>query len=539
MSRRARAAAHRRWLVLIVAGMVVVSACSSSSSSSAASSVPQAGDTLRIAFGASMTTPDPAIFYENEGLNVIQALYEGLLRYAPNTPEAPTTDAVKIEPLLASEYTVSGDGLTYTFTLRDGVKFHDGTPMDSAAVKASFERFSGVGAGPSYMLADVDSYETPDARTFVIHLKSPVNPFPDFLASPYGPKVMSPTAIKAHEVDGDFAQEWIKTNSAGTGPYKIDSWSTSEYKLTASADYWGTKPSFKNVDIKIIPSFQTQQLQLQQGSLDILINGVLPRDLQQLQSKSLKTFVFDQPTLDTWWINTGAGPFADPKMREALAHAIDRQTIVTQVFADTATLAKTLAPGATLPGGTETYNPNYDPQIMKDLVAQLPADQRKVDIAYATQDPVNQQIADLVQVQLSQVGFDATARAVPVDELFTWPTKPELRADLMIQNSIGDGASPYTWYSLFYAKNGGLNWLGADVCGEADKITDEAYRTADAAAAAQTYVKADQAYAECSAFLPIADTRGIMAYRPEITGLVHPYASQTSLLLNEVRPVAP
>ena len=110
--------------------------------SPAASSAPATGDTLRIAFGASMTTPDPAIFYENEGLNVIQALYEGLLQYAPNTPDAPTTSTVKINPLLATDYTISSDGLKYTFHLRDGVKFHDGTTMDSAAVKASFDRFT-------------------------------------------------------------------------------------------------------------------------------------------------------------------------------------------------------------------------------------------------------------------------------------------------------------------------------------------------------------------------------------------------------------
>jgi peptide/nickel transport system substrate-binding protein len=531
---RVASAASRRFLTLALAGVLAVSACSP-----AASSAPQTGDTLRIAFGASMTTPDPAIFYENEGLNVIQALYEGLLQYAPNTPDNPTTSSVKIDPLLATDYAVTNAGLTYTFHLRDGVKFHDGTAMDSAAVKASFERFTNVGGGPSYMLADVASYDTPDSRTFVVNLKQPVNPFLDFLASPYGPKVMSPTAVSAHDVNGDLAQEWIKTNSAGTGPYTIASWSSSEYKLAAFASYWGDKPQFQNVNIKIISSFQTQQLQLQQGSLDILINGILPRDVQQLQSKGLKTFVFDLPTLDTWWINTGKEPFSDPKLRKALAQALDRATIVDQVFQGTATLAKTLAPRTTLPTGADTFNPEYNPQVLKDLVAQLPASQRSISIAYATQDPVNQQIADLVQVQLSQAGFDATARAVPVDELFTWPTKPELRSDLMIQNSIGDGASPYTWYSLFYAKSGGLNWLGADVCGEADQLSDQAYRTADPGAAAQAYVKADAAYAACGAFLPIADTKGIMAYRSNLTGLVHPYASQTSLLLGKVRSVAP
>lgn len=521
--------------MLLLVGVLALSACSAAT----APSVPQASDTLRLAFGASMTTPDPAIFYENEGLNVIQALYEGLLQYAPNTPDAPTTTVVKFNALLATDYTVSPDGLKYTFHLRGGVKFQDGTAMDSAAVQASFERFQNVGAGPSYMLADVSSYETPDSGTFVVNLKQPVNPFLDFLASPYGPKVLSPTAVKAHEVDGDLAQEWLKTNGAGTGAYSIAAWSSSEYKLAAFADYWGDKPQFKNVDIKIIPSFQTQQLQLQEGSLDILINGVLPQDIKALESKGLKTFVFDQPTLDTWWINTSAGPFQDPKLRQALAQAIDRQAIVNQVFQGTGTLAKTLTPVVTLPIGTDTFHPTYDPSVLKNLVGQLPADMRKVSIAYATQDPVNQQIADLVLVQLTEAGFDATARAVPVDELFTWPTKPELRSDLMIQNSIGDGASAYTWYSLFYAKGGGLNWLGADACDAGDKLTNDAYRAADQAAATASYILADQAYAQCGAFLPIADTKGIMAYRSNLTGLVHPFASQTSLLLNMVRSVAP
>jgi peptide/nickel transport system substrate-binding protein len=410
--------------------------------------------------------------------------------------------------------------------------------VDSKAVQASFERFSAVKGGPSYMLAQVASYETPDATTFIINLKSPVDPFLHFIASPYGPRLVSPAAVKANEKDGDLAQDWLKTHDGGTGPYQIVSWQTSEYKLAAYPGYWGEKPSFKNVDIKIIASFQTQQLQLQEGTLDILVNGVLPRDIGQLELKGLKTFVFDTPVLDLMWVNTDQGIFADPKVRQALPQALDRAAMVKTAFLDTATVAKTMAPKAMLPAGTATYEPAYDPQILRDLVSQLPASERKVSIIYATQDTVNQQMADLVQTSLADVGLDATAQGMPLTEIWTWMTNPENRADLLIQQSNGDGANPYTWYSLFYAKNGGLSFMTPTVCGAADQLVEEAFGTGDPAAATALYVKADEAYVACGAFVTFADTKGLTAYRADLTGLEHPYCSQTTVTLAKVRPVS-
>ena len=137
-----------------------------------------------------MQVPDPDIFYELEGNAVVTSVYEGLVRYKP--------DSNQFEGALATSWTVSPDGKTYTFTLRPNVKFHDGTAMDSAAVKASFERRTAVNSSPAYMLAAVASYGTPNPTTFIVNLKNPVSPFLDYLASPYGPKVDSPSILTAH-----------------------------------------------------------------------------------------------------------------------------------------------------------------------------------------------------------------------------------------------------------------------------------------------------------------------------------------------------
>ncbi len=187
---------------------------------------------------------DPDVFYQPEGLLIMTSAYQGLLimtsayqgllRYAP--------ESTKLEGLLATKWAVSPDGLTYTFTLRDGVKFSDGTPFDSAAAKASFQRRIDMAAGPYYMLADVKDMQTPDPLTFVVTLTKPVAPFLDYLASPYGPLMTSPTAVAEHAADGDHAAAWLASHTAGTVPYELtEAVPASHYTLSASKYYWGPR----------------------------------------------------------------------------------------------------------------------------------------------------------------------------------------------------------------------------------------------------------------------------------------------------------
>ena len=215
----------RRLIVGIAVGAIALAACGGSSSkssspsgdSSTPSTLPVGSRVLKMAFNANMQVPDPDIFYEVEGNEVTTSVYEGLARYKPDSPE--------IEPALAKSWTISPDGTTYTFKLRDGVKFHDGTPMNAASWQADFKRRTDVNNAPAYMLADVTSTEAPDPLTFVVHLKQPVSPFLDYMALPYGPKAVSPTALKAH-AGTDFAQNYLKDHDAGTGPYTITKFTT-------------------------------------------------------------------------------------------------------------------------------------------------------------------------------------------------------------------------------------------------------------------------------------------------------------------------
>lgn len=530
---------HVRTRSMSLVGLAVVLAVLTACTSSRAGSGASAGDgtTLRIAFSETMGAPDPATFYSNEGLNVMHALYEGLLQYAPNTVAKPETEVPSIEPLLATEYKVSADGLKYTFKLRTGVKFHDGTVMDSTAVKKSFERFHDVQGGPSYMLADVRSYETPDANTFVVNMKQPVEPFITYLASPYGPKVMSPKAISENTQGDDLAQGWLKTHDAGTGAYQIEAFGTAEYKLAAFSDYWGDRPQFTSVVIKIIPDFTTQQLQLKQGNLDLLISGVLPRDLPTLEGAGMKTWVFDNPVLDVLWLNPDRGAFANADVRKALAGSLDRDMMVKSVLGNTGSVAKTMVPRAELPPGTATFTPASDREALKRAVANLKPADRAVTLAYASQDAINKQMSDLITNVLTEAGMKVTQRGTPKTQMFAWATTPQDRPDLALLQGIGDSANPYTWYGLFYTVDAPLNFMASKVngCAAADAFAQQGLGAKSTDAAVDLYLKADAAYAACGTFLPIADTKGIMAYRSGLEGLEHPFASQTAVLLSKLR----
>lgn len=139
------------------------------------------------------------------------------------------------------------------------MKFHDCTAADAQAWVKSFERRAEVNQGPAYMVAGVVSTDAPDPTTFVVTLAEPNNAFMHYLACPWQPFAVSPSAVAAHSVGDDLGQEWLKTHDAGTGPYSIAEFVPgSHYTLKAFPDYWGGKPAFDTVRIEITPSISTR-----------------------------------------------------------------------------------------------------------------------------------------------------------------------------------------------------------------------------------------------------------------------------------------
>jgi peptide/nickel transport system substrate-binding protein len=489
--------------------------------------------TLEMAFNFDMQVPDPDIFYQADGLNVTQAAYEGLLRYKPNA-EPP-----EIEPHLAESYEVSDDGLTYTFQLREGVKFQDGTDFDAEAMVASFDRRTAVNAGPAFYTSFIESTETPDPLTLIVHLKEPVNVFLGLVASPYGFKAVSPTAVAEHEVDGDQAQAWMATNSAGTGPYSISSFQPGDYELTRFEDYWGTDPfvpaCYEKVHIRVIPDFTTQALELETGGLDLMIHGIARNDLPRFEDQGFEVFRTFGINFVVMHLNTAGGPFSDPAIRAAVPMAIDRAAIVEQVWGDGALVAGSIYPKGTLPDGVGTYDVTHDPSALQEAVDAGGWGDATIDFAYTTDDPVNEQVAGLIAAQLTAAGLNTTTRGVTQPETFEYPTKPGIRPDALVLPATPDAINAWVWADLFYKEGGGLAYFSTEVCGEADALTLEGLAIVDEDEANEVYAGSAQAYQDCGAFVPIADVAETIVGAPGMSGFEHESDSLWALRLASLR----
>jgi peptide/nickel transport system substrate-binding protein len=505
----------RRALVVLAAVAVLLAACGSSGPSSGASSAVSSSHTLKLAFGHDMQVPDPDIFYEIEGNAVVTSVYEGLVKYA--------NGSTKIVPALADSWTASPDGLTYTFKLHPNVTFHDGTAVDSAAAKFSFQRRAGVNSAPAYMVADVASMDTPDPLTFVVHLDKPVSAFLDYLAAPYSPKLVSPTAVQAHETGGnpgDWAQNWLKTNDAGTGPYAISQFVPgSHYVLTAYPGYWGTKPYYSTVTINIVPDASTQQVELQNGQLSMILHGLPVNAVQSFRSDSgfeVKDFPAELKAM--LYVNPNKGVFANPTIRTDLRSAINKKAIVSSVYGNTlATVSTQAYPINEFPAGQAADNPTYDPSKLSSAVHSSQGS-KTVDLVYSTDDPTNQRVAEFVQSELSAVGLSVTIRGVPLSQVFNYAsTPPDQVPDLLVWTVNPDDAHPDSWARIFSNTNGSLNELHGSVP-QADALMDAGLHSTDPATIQQSYAQAGTLIANSGEWISIADVKDTVVSHAGVSG---------------------
>jgi peptide/nickel transport system substrate-binding protein len=495
-------------LVLV---LLLAAACSSSKSSPAASKTP-GSTTLKLAYLDDMSVPDPDVFYDIEGNAVILSTYEGLLRYAPDT----TT----YEPVLASSWDVAPDGLSYTFHLRSGATFHDGTPVDSAAARASFQRRVDVASAPAYMLDAVDQMQTPDPTTFVVTLKHPVAPFLDYLASSWGPKLMSPKQLADHAGD-DHAQTWLKTHDIGSGPFTLAGFERGQrYTLQRFDRYWGTKPYFATVQIDIVPDMNTQRLRLEKGDLDVILHSFPVSEIGGLQkNSSLSVQTFTSFLQSYLYLNSNKPPFDKPAVRKAVAQALDLENITGQVYAAYGAKAGTMYPGTLLAAGQAPFSVSFDAAAAKDAVKA--AGNPKIDFAFtADESGLQRRLSEIVQQRLQDAGFQVSVRQVELPVVYDWATKPADGADLLLMTNTPDAAHPDTWARIVWGSKGGLNFLGYDNP-DVDQILDQAIVTTDKAQADTLYAQVGSKVADDVAFIPIANVKDVMILRSDLDGVAH------------------
>lgn len=543
-----------RSLAVVAAGSMVLAACGSSASSSSTSTTGSAsaktaaviGDpsshTLNLAFTADTQPPDPDVFYAGQGLAITNSVYQGLVQYQQvpvnytgSTNFQPATSRPKIVPDLATSWTVSSDGLTYTFNLRHGVTFHDGTPFTSAAVAASFARRTAVNQGPAYMVSDVASVDTSNPYVAVIHLKQPVSAFMDYLASAYGPKMESPTVLKDH-AGKDYAQSWLATHDAGTGPYYIASVTPGqEYVLKAYPQYWGPKPYYTTVNIRIIPDISTQELEFQQGKLTMLLHGLSTSAISSYRSNpSFK--VYAVPTLETpmLWVNPNSKLLSSQKVRQALAEAINRAQIVKFIYPGRATVAKQIYPVGMLPSGTAVDNPSYNPGALAKALGSQGSSSNLV-LGYDAPSPSDAQMANLIQTELAAAGLHVTVRSYTSTALYGYAGNPSGAPDLLAVTNWPDAAAPDTWARIVMTPGGGLNYLNCSVP-SGTALLNKGLHTTSQSQANLYDEQAGTKFAQSGCWDPIANRGDTIVAPSWLKGIVHQVPVPRTVILADLHP---
>jgi peptide/nickel transport system substrate-binding protein len=383
----------------------------------------------------------------------------------------------------------------------------------------SFNRRTAVNSSPAYMLADVDHYETPDPATFIVKLKDPVSAFMDYLAAPYGPKISSPAVLAAH-AGSDNAQSWLKTHDAGTGPFTISSFLPgTSYELTRFDGYWATKPYVQKIDISIVPDISTQRLELEGGQLDMILHGLSTQDVTALSANpKFEVHKFPANLKTLLFVNSNKGIFQDQALRTALRSAINKSIIVQNVYGTRATVSNQIYPTGELPTKLAADTPAFKPALLQNAVKKL--SNKKVDLAFDTQDATNRRVADFVQAELQSVGLNVTVRGIPIAQVFDLPNHPDQAPDLLIDATNPDASHPDTWARIYMNTKGALNYLLCSVPA-ADTQMDKGLHSTVASDIQAAYGQAGTLLAQSGCFDTIADVKETVVARKGYGNYVH------------------
>ncbi|MGI4896513.1 MAG: ABC transporter substrate-binding protein [Janthinobacterium lividum] len=453
--------------------------------------------------------PDPDIYYANNGLAIVLNTYEGLVQYADDT------DSVEIAPRLATSWDVNADNTVYTFHLKEGVTFHDGTPFTSAAVKVAFDRRIAVEGGAAYMVKGVQGVATPDDLTAVVTLDHPNSAFLDYLASPFGPKMESPTALEKN-AGSDNAQTYLQTHDIGTGPYQISesqpgtSWTLKRYDA-----YWGTKSPFTSVKLPIYTDVSALQLAFDQGDVSAIV-AALPSSSLKTYADSPKYASYMLPTLQSALVtlNPSKDLFSSQEARLAFLQSIDQKSLVDQVLGSRSEPATTLYAKGMIPGGKDEQKLTYDPSVF-EAYAKTVSSGTSMTIGYASGNTNAQQMANIQAAKMQALGIKATAVSYPTSQVFGWINDPTQGPDVFFDGNNGpDGGSPYMWGHVFWDASGGINYFGCEVK-EVNEKLDQAVATGDD----DLFTAAAEQYAETGCYYNLSYNKDWVLAQKWLTGV--------------------
>jgi len=268
---------------------------------------------------------DPANAYDFHTWEIFYNIYQGLLKYPPGE----TT----LVPGLAESYDISADGKEYTFKLRKGLKFTDGTPFDAEAVKWSIDRVIALEGDPSWLVTDfVDHVDVVEKYAVKFVLKNPVAYFPSLVAScPYYP--VNPNIYPQDKIVRG-PSELKGGKLVGLGPYTAVSFKRDEeIVLDVNPNYYGEKPKNDRIVIRYFADATTMRLAVEKGEIDFAFKTLNPSDIADLEkSDKVRTVKAEGPYIRYICFLTDTPPWNDKVLRQAVAAAVNRPQLIQKVF---------------------------------------------------------------------------------------------------------------------------------------------------------------------------------------------------------------
>jgi peptide/nickel transport system substrate-binding protein len=475
-----------------------------------------------------MISLDPAEVFEFSAAEAQAQIYDRLVTY-------PVDDVSKLEGLIAESWTVSDDGLQVTFKIRPGIAFHSGNPLTAQDVAYSLQRVVKLDLSPGFILTQfgftpenmAETIKAADDSTLVLTLDKPYAPtFLLYCLTAGVGSVVDSKLAQEHEKDGDVGHEWLKTNSAGSGPFKLRAWKPNEsIAYDANPDYWRGAPRFKRIITRHIPEPATQRLLLEKGDVDIA-RKLSPEDIKAVTGME-GIEVVRAPKGAIWYmgLNQKNEHLAKPEVREALKWLVDYDALVGSILQGKAEVHQAFLPKGFL-GAVEDEPYRFDLARGKELLAKagLP-DGFKVTMSTRNNSPTKD-LAQAVQASWAQAGVDV--EIIPADDKQNLTVYRARQHDIYIGRWGPDYQDPHTNAETFAmnvdngddATSKTLAWRNAWEVPEMTQRTAAAVLERDAAKRAATYEEIQREHQRVSPFVIMAQEIEVIAARDDVKGMI-------------------
>jgi len=479
--------------------------------------------------GQDSVTLDPADATDGESVKAIESIFDTLVRYKDGSTE--------VEPCLATAWTVSDDHLSWTFTLREGVTFHDGTPLNAEAVAFSFQRQ----LDPQHPFHDAEFVYWHDQFSFVkdvqavgdmqvvFTLDQPFVPFLTNLAM-FTASIVSPTQFQKLKDAGDAGQTF-KNNPVGTGPFKLKEWRRGEaVVLEAFEAHWEGRPKLDQVVLRTIADNNSRASLLQKGQLHGM-DGINPADVTVLEEDA-QVEVVQAPGMNVAYMafNNLKAPFDDVRVRRACALALDLDRVAERLYYGLAVPARNPLPPTLVGYNAELPARTKDVEAAKQLLAEAGhPDGFQTPLWTMTNPrpymPQPDKLATYVKNALKEIGVEVTIVQKEWASYLEEIQKAE--HEMCFMGWIGDNGDPDNFlYVLLDKKNTEVGKASNYSFYRSDKVHDlltAARVEFDAAQRAALYHKAQAVIYEDVPLVPLVHNAQVVALRKQVQGFkLHP-----------------